>query len=179
VKEDSEFVANDPMLAANVSEWLAKSRQVATGNRRRVLENGADVANSSDEDIPEMVADEELGMYTSEMDPKLGPHYLSKAEVARQRLAAKVIRAAGFSDPPRSVQLSTDAQMFPSVEVIDMDGLKAASSPGEPADDPTMGQQVPSYPTVPYSGDGSRAGGFRPRGGSGQTDTCVASSNPS
>jgi hypothetical protein len=52
---------------------------VATGNRRRVLENGADVANSSDEDDPKMVADEEQGMYTSEMDPKLGPHRLPKA----------------------------------------------------------------------------------------------------
>jgi hypothetical protein len=180
VKEDSEFVANDPMLAANVPEWLAKSRQVATGNRKRVLESGADVANSSDEDDPKMVADEEHGMYTSEMDPKLGPQLLSKAEVARQRLAAKDMRAGGFADPPQSVRLYTDAQVFPSVEAIDVSSnSKAASSQGEPADIPIMGQQVPNYPIVPYSGVGSRAGSFRPGGGLGSTDTCVAQGNPS
>jgi hypothetical protein len=33
LREDCDMVANDPLLAANVPEWLAKSRQVATGNR--------------------------------------------------------------------------------------------------------------------------------------------------
>jgi hypothetical protein len=191
VKEDSEFVAKDPTLSANVPEWMAMSRQVATGGRRRVLEDGRDVSDSGDEDDEEMVADEEKEMYTTGMDQKLGPQRLSQAEASRQRLIAKASRAAGFPESPKSVVLSTDAQIFPSMKEADeaithsraviasaspKKGLKAA---GVPADNPIMGQQVPNYPIVPCSGDGSRAGGFRPRGGSGQTDTCVASGNPS
>jgi hypothetical protein len=60
-----------------------------------------------------------------------------------------------------------------------MSGSKAASSQRDPAEIPTMGQQVPNYPIVPYSGDGSRAGSFRPGGGLGSTDTCVAQGHPS
>jgi hypothetical protein len=203
VKEDSAFVTDDPVLAANVPEWLAKSRQVATGGRRRVLEDGIDVTSSSDEDDPKMKPDEESGMYTSEMDPKAGPQLLSSAQAMRQRFFAKANRAAGFPEPPQSIRLSTDAQTFPTMEEADeavtrsravtasdspLSGSKAASSPGEPADQPkgakaptpTKGQQVPDYPMVLYSGEGSRAGGFRPGvGGSGQTDTRVSSRNPS
>jgi hypothetical protein len=194
VKEDSDFVANDPVLSVNVPEWLAKSRQVATGGRRRVLEDWADVPDSSDEDDEKMVADEELGMYTAEMDPKLGPHRLSKSEATRQRLVAKAIRAAGFPEPTQRVVLSADAQTFLSTEEADkaitrsravvasaspFTGMKAASSQREPADNPTKGQQVPNYPIVPYSGDGSRAGSFRPGGGLGSTDTRVANGHPS
>jgi hypothetical protein len=101
VKEDSDFVANDPILSANVPEWLAKSREVATGGCRRVLDDGVDVPDSSDEDDEKMVADEEQGMYTAGMDPKPGPQHLSQAEVLRQRLSAKATRAAGFPDPRR------------------------------------------------------------------------------
>jgi hypothetical protein len=180
VKEDSEFVANDPMLAANVPEWLAKSRQVATGNRKRVLEDGVDVMSSSDEEDPNMKPDKEKGMYVQGMDPKAGPIHLSSAQAMIQRFCAKATRAAGFPDHPQSVRVSIDAQMFPPVEAIGMlTGLKAASSQGEPADNPTMGQQVPNYPIVPYSGVGSRAGSFRPGGGLGSTDMCVAQGNPS
>jgi hypothetical protein len=55
--------------------------------------------------------------------------------------------------------------------------VQAASprAPGAKAPTPAKGQQVPKQPT-----GGSRAGGFRPGvGGSGQTDTRVASSHPS
>jgi hypothetical protein len=88
-------VTNDPILAANVPEWLAKSKQVATGNRRRVLEDGDDVMSSSDEDGPKMEPDEEARMYTKEMNPEDGPRKLSQAEANRQRLMAKASRAAG------------------------------------------------------------------------------------
>jgi hypothetical protein len=204
LREDCSAVTNDPILAASVPEWLAKSRQVATGNRRRVLEDGADVMSSSDEDDPDMVPDKETGMYTAEMDPKAGPRTLSQAEAMRQRMIAKANRAAGFPDPPQSFRLSTDAQTFPSGTEADeavtrsravtdstsspSSGSKAASSPGEPADrpkgakapTPTKGQQFPKHPMVSYSGDGSRAGSFRPGvGSSGQTDMCVASSHAS
>jgi hypothetical protein len=195
VKEDSAYVTEDPVLSANVPEWLAKSRQVATGGRRRVLEDGADVMSSRDEEDPNMKPDKEKRMYVPGMDPKAGPIHLTTVQAATQRLYAKATRAAGFPEPTQSVRLATDAQAFALMEEADKattrsravvaspssaTGTKAASSQGEPADNPTKGQQVPNYPIVSYSGDGSRAGGFRPGvGGSGQTDTCVASSHPS
>jgi hypothetical protein len=146
------------------------------------------VLNSSDEDDEKMVADEEHGMYTDGMDPKAGPIHLTTSQAAVQRLYAKANRAAGFPDPPMSFRLDTDAQSMKEAEgavtqsrdvtasASPMSGMKAA---GVPADNPTMGQQVPSYPIVPYSGKGSRAGSFRGVDGSGQTDTCVAQGNPS
>jgi hypothetical protein len=119
VMENSEYVTNDPVLSASVPEWLAKSRQAATGRRRRVLEDGADVLNSSDEDDDKMVADEEHGMYTAGMDPEAGPIYLSSAQAATQRFFGKAIRAAGFPEPPVSFRLSTDAH----TEAEDSSGL--------------------------------------------------------
>jgi hypothetical protein len=62
LREDSNPVTSDPILAAKVPEWLAISRQVATGNRRRVLENGIDVADSSHENGIDVKPDELTGM---------------------------------------------------------------------------------------------------------------------
>jgi hypothetical protein len=81
----------------NVSEWMAVSKQVATGNRRRTLEDGADAMNSSDEDDPKMKPDELTGMYTAGMDPKKGPVKLTEAQVAAQKSAAR----APKPQPPR------------------------------------------------------------------------------
>jgi hypothetical protein len=66
----------------------------------------------------------------------------------------------------------------------DPDPKKAAASQQAPAGPPkpTKEQQAPKQPmtTRRRAQEGSRAGGFRPGvGGSGQTDTCVASSHPS
>jgi hypothetical protein len=187
VKEDSEFVTNDPVLSASVPEWLAKSRQVATGGRRRVLEDGRDVLNSSDEDDEKMVADEEQGMYTAGMDPEAGPIRLSSSQAATQRLIGKAIRAAGFPEPPISFRLSTDAQSMTEAEdaTTRSRAVVASASPrsgskaaGVPADNPTKGQQVPEYPIVPFSGEGSRAGGFRGVDGSGSIGAVCGSSSP-
>jgi hypothetical protein len=48
LKEDSEQIVNDPVYAEKVPEWMAITKQVATGNRRRVLENGPDKEKSDD-----------------------------------------------------------------------------------------------------------------------------------
>jgi hypothetical protein len=185
--ENSTYVTEDPVLSTSVPEWLAKSRQVATGGRRRVLENGVDVLNSSDEDDEKIVADEENGMYTAGMDPEAGPIRLSSSQAAMQRFYAKATRAAGFPEPLQSVRLSTDAVTMEEAEAATtrsravvasaspITGMKAA---GVPADEPTMRQQVSNYPIVPYAG-GSGAGGFRGVVGSGSMDTCVAQGNPS
>jgi hypothetical protein len=97
LREDSEPVVSDPIMSEKAPEWMATSKQVATGNRKRVLENGDDKMNSSDEDDPKMQPDEEKGMYTAGMDPEKGPVKLSPAQAAAQRAAAKVPKQR----PPR------------------------------------------------------------------------------
>jgi hypothetical protein len=99
LKEDSEQVANDPELA-KASEWMAIAKQVATGNRVRVLENGPDVMNSDDEEIADMQPDVEPNMYTSEMDPSKGPIKLSQSQVAAQKAAAQALKALPRSQSP-------------------------------------------------------------------------------
>jgi hypothetical protein len=42
LREDSEPVVSDPTMSEKVPEWMAITKQVATGNRKRVLENGED-----------------------------------------------------------------------------------------------------------------------------------------
>jgi hypothetical protein len=203
LRVDCDVVVNDPLLAANVPEWLAKSRQVATGNRRRVLENGADVMSSSDEDDPKMKPDELTGVYTAEMDPKAGPHKLSQAEATQQRVMAQAFRAAGFPDPVKSYRLSTDAQTFPSEAAYPQgvdksvtrsravtDSTPPPNSLMAPAETPTKGQQAPERPKKGQESPGTKvptpmvtrqhasgAGGLLPGGGSGQMDTCVAQGN--
>jgi hypothetical protein len=99
IKEDSEAVANDPILSANVSEWMSAAQQVTTGSRKRVLEDGRDVENSEDEDDEDMKPDELHEMYTSEMDPEAGPKKLTAAEAAYQRMAGKAMKQFPPSKP--------------------------------------------------------------------------------
>jgi hypothetical protein len=132
-----------------------------------------------------MVADEEHGMYVSGMDPTKGPIRLSSAQAATQRLYARATREAGFPDPPQSVRLSTDAMTMEEAEAATTRSRAVVASAssiemkaaGVPADDPTMGQQVPSYPIVPFSG-GSGAGGFRGVDGSGSIGAVCDLSSP-
>jgi hypothetical protein len=235
------MVINDPILAANVPEWLAKSKQVATGSRRCVLEDGLDVMSSSDEDDPLMQPDKLTGMYTPEMDPKAGTHTISQAEAARQRAIAQERKQQMILSAPRveSPQPDEIPDIVPEVKVSrsggssDDDTLdrsewiwsntqgrqrrnkawiakltgtalalpapepeqKAAASSQAPADQPKgakapprkKGQESPGtkVPTPMQTRrqakekEASRAGGLRPGGGSGQTDTCVAQGNPS
>jgi hypothetical protein len=93
-------IVNHPEFAEKVPEWMATSKQVATGNRRRVLENGDDNMNSDDEDNPNMKPDEESGMYTPEMDPLKGPIRLTQSQAAAQKAAAQALKA--LKSPPRS-----------------------------------------------------------------------------
>jgi hypothetical protein len=97
LKEDVAQACDDPIISQNVSEWMAVTKQVATGNRRRTIENGDNKMNSSDEDDHDMKPGELTGMYTEGMDPKKGPVVLTEAQVAAQKAAAR----APKSQPPR------------------------------------------------------------------------------
>jgi hypothetical protein len=50
LREDSERITSDSTMAEKVPEWMNIPAKVATGNRRRVLEEGPDVMNSDEED---------------------------------------------------------------------------------------------------------------------------------
>jgi hypothetical protein len=93
IKEDHARSFDDPIIAQNVSECMAAARQVATGSRKRVLENGADKENTDDEEDPVMKPDELTDMYTSEMGPEKGPIKLTQAQVAAQKAAALASKA--------------------------------------------------------------------------------------
>jgi hypothetical protein len=58
-------------MSEKVPGWMNTAAKVATGNRRRVLENGPDVMNSDEEDAIKAEQGDALeGMYTPGMDPK-------------------------------------------------------------------------------------------------------------
>jgi hypothetical protein len=92
LREDHVSIIKDEAKARMVSTWLNTESKVATGNRRRVLEDGPDVMNSEDEDaIEDVTPDEEKDMYPAGMDPKKGPVMLTQAQVAAQKAAAKAL----------------------------------------------------------------------------------------
>jgi hypothetical protein len=98
LKEDSEQVTSVEETAAKVPMWMNIAAQVATGNRRMVLEDGPDKMNPDDDDaLEEEHGDKLTGMYTPEMDPKMGQVKLTQNQVAVQKAAAHILKA-----PPRS-----------------------------------------------------------------------------
>jgi hypothetical protein len=113
LNEDSEPVTSDPFLSERVPEWMAQTKQVATGCRRRTLENGPDVENSDDEEDPNMQPNKCEGAYTAEMDPKKGPKKLTQAEATRQRATG---RALAGSKPPTAPTLAV-SQLDPDMAV--------------------------------------------------------------
>jgi hypothetical protein len=102
IREDSEEIRNDSVLAA-VPELLTLAAQVSIGGRNRVLGEGPNVSNSSDEDSPEEERGEVLtGMYTGDLK---APIILSQPDAARLRAAGHQLHQMGYgkwidSDPP-------------------------------------------------------------------------------
>jgi hypothetical protein len=82
------MLSNDEFLAEKVQGWMAISQQVATGSHKRILEDGIDVWDSSDEDDPKMEPDTVTNMYTADMDPQKGPVRRSQRQVAVQKAVA-------------------------------------------------------------------------------------------
>jgi hypothetical protein len=104
LREDSEQITQDPVMAEKVPVWMNTAAQVATGNRTMVLEDGPDLMNSDEDDsVKEEHGEVLTGMYTAEMDPNLGPQKLTTAQVAVQKAAAQALKALEAQKvPPRS-----------------------------------------------------------------------------
>jgi hypothetical protein len=133
LKEDSEPVLGNPFMAEKVQAWMATSKQVAVGNRRRVLENGDDKMNSSDEDDEHMKPDELTDTYTSEMDPKAGPHKLTQKQAAYQRATGRARKEQMILSVPR-VESPEPEEVLESVVPPQVDLLKSGGS----SDDDTL-----------------------------------------
>jgi hypothetical protein len=95
-REDHDRITSDPMLSLEVPKWLNTAARVATGSRRRVLEDGRDVMNSDEEDALRDEHGEELsGVYAP------GCASLDQSKMTSEQAAA--LRAAAASmEPPRS-----------------------------------------------------------------------------
>jgi hypothetical protein len=105
IKEDAESIAAHPEMSLKVPSWMCIAERIATGSRKRVTEDGPDTWHSDDESQTDIGADKEANMYTSEMDPALGPQKLSMHEAARLRAAAKSSRASSSAS---STDVSSD-----------------------------------------------------------------------
>jgi hypothetical protein len=79
---------------------MSLAKQVTTGSRRRVLEDGPDKMNSHDEEIPNLKPDEEPNMYAPGMDPSKGPIKWTPSQVAAQKASYQAHKA--LKSPPRS-----------------------------------------------------------------------------
>jgi hypothetical protein len=84
-------------MSEAVPIWMCTAERIATGSRRRVPEDGPDTWHSDDEVTEDIEADKLTGMYTAEMDPKLGPKKLSQVEAARQLAAANALKLQASS----------------------------------------------------------------------------------
>jgi hypothetical protein len=84
LREDHEQITRDKVWSEEVPRWMNTASKVATGNRRRVLENGPDTMHTEDEDALEDVRpDEEVGMYAP------GCTSLEQAEMTPAQVAAQ------------------------------------------------------------------------------------------
>jgi predicted RNase H-like HicB family nuclease len=88
LREDSEQITSDPIMAEKELGWMNTAAHVATGNRRRVLEDGPGKMNSDDEDATkEEHGDELTGVYTQ--GSTLESAKMTQAQVAAQKAAAE------------------------------------------------------------------------------------------
>jgi hypothetical protein len=88
LREDSEQITRDPVMSEKVPGWMNTAAQVATGNRRRVLEDAPDKMNADEEDAAkEEHGDELTGMYTPGVT--LESAKMTQAQVAAQKAAAQ------------------------------------------------------------------------------------------
>jgi hypothetical protein len=96
LREDYEQITSNPTWSVEVPKWLNTASRVATGSRRRVLENGPDVMRSDEEDALKDEHGEELtGMYAP------GCISLEQAKMTPEQ-AAEQRAALASGEPPSS-----------------------------------------------------------------------------
>jgi hypothetical protein len=101
MREDCDQLTSHPVWSTKIAQWMITAARVATGGRRRVLEDGPDVMNSDDEDAKKEEHGEELtGMY-GQGCTSLDQARMSEQQAQMQRAAASFTSSlALFSSEP-------------------------------------------------------------------------------
>jgi hypothetical protein len=96
MREDCDQLTSHPVWALNIAKWMITAARVATGSRRRVLEDGPDVMNSDDEDAKK----EDHGEVLTEMYAA-GCSSLEQARISEQQAQMQRAMASAQIAPPR------------------------------------------------------------------------------
>jgi hypothetical protein len=100
MREDCDQLASHPVYSLDAPKWMTTAARVATGNRRRVLEDGPDVMNSDDEDSKKDEHGEELkGMYAQ------GCSSLEQARISEQQAQMQRAMASVQNSSPNVLAL--------------------------------------------------------------------------
>jgi hypothetical protein len=115
--DSQDFGGTDP---STVPFWMHTAAQIATGGRKQVLENGADVCNSESDSENEEHGEELKGEHTADVpvdsngQPVLGKCKLSSTQAEILRLAAQ-LKSRPLSDYSPSTSESSSADSEDSV----------------------------------------------------------------
>jgi hypothetical protein len=116
LREDHQQITSDPTWSVEVPKWLNTASRVATGSRRRVLENGPDVMRSDEEDALKDEHGEELtGVYAP------GCSSLDQARLTAEQAVAQ--RAASSPSTPASTPREPPRSQSPAISSSDDDDL--------------------------------------------------------
>jgi hypothetical protein len=151
-------------------------------SRKTFVKNAA--KDLSDSEVGNSFISSPVSSSTSTRPPTLTEEHQRLVEGAKKRVLVPRSPSAENVTTQRKGKSATRSR---AVADSQTSGLKASPGTadaiqpkGTKVPPPTKEQQAPKHPIQTRDQDGSRAGGFRPGvGGSGQTDTRVASSHPS
>jgi hypothetical protein len=105
MSEDNDQITSNEVMKESVAEWMNTAAKVATGNRRRVLEDGRDVMNTDEEDaIKHVEPDEENGMYAPGCS-SIDQARMTQEQVLAQKAAAQ---AQALPKPKTPAEGSSD-----------------------------------------------------------------------
>jgi hypothetical protein len=145
LREDHEQITSDPTWSEEVPRWLNTAAKVATGSRRRVLEDGPDVMRSDDEDALKDEHGEELtGGYAP------GCASLEQARMTPEQAAAQ---RAAFASSESSTYSSAMGYVVPSRQPTPRSQTPVTGSSDD--DDPNgsdfigRARRLPAYPPYP------------------------------
>jgi hypothetical protein len=179
----------DPELGPTVLSKKEVARQLAVARFLKAQASGSQSSSSpSDSEIGNSIISSPV---SSEAEDHEGnaPDHQKLVEDAKRRTSVPRSPSAGNLAPPKKGKPTSRSRAEADPQVSGKQASTGTADVPQPTKEqqapkqPRKGQESPrtKVPTPPMQtrSQASRAGGLRPGGGSGQTDTCVASGNPS
>jgi hypothetical protein len=99
MREDCDQLTAHPVWSIKVKEWMITAARVATGSRRRVLEDGPDVMNSDDEDSKQEEHGDKLTGMCANGCSTLEQARISEQQAQAQRAAASMVFSSSLALP--------------------------------------------------------------------------------